>query len=109
MVDVVWRALLFPMLGFVWCVCFGRLWPRFSGGVASIMVGLSFVVAVIVFAGLTALPPDDRIRVGDIYTWIGSGAFTIPLGIYLDPLSTTMLLVVTGVSFLIYVDAEGDI
>ena len=107
MVDVVWRALLFPMLGFVWCVCFGRLWPRLSGWVASIMVGLSFVVAVIVFAGLTALSPDDRIRVGDIYTWIGSGAFTIPLGIYLDPLSTTMLLVVTGVSFLIHVYATG--
>jgi NADH-quinone oxidoreductase subunit L len=107
MVDVVWRALLFPLLGFVWCVCFGRLWPRLSGRIASIMVGLSFVVAVIVYFGLAALAPDDRIRVGELYTWIGSGAFTIPVGIYLDPLSTTMLLVVTGVSFLIHVYATG--
>ncbi|HLZ09408.1 MAG TPA: NADH-quinone oxidoreductase subunit L, partial [Chloroflexota bacterium] len=91
----------------VWCVCFGRLWPRSAGRVASVMVGLSFVVAVIVFTGLTALAPDDRIRVGEIYTWIGSGAYSIPLGIYLDPLSTAMLLVVTGVSFLIHVYATG--
>jgi NADH-quinone oxidoreductase subunit L len=107
MVDIVWRAFLFPLIGFAWCVCFGRLWPRLSAWVASIMIGLSFVVAVMVFFGLTSLAPDDRIRVGDLYTWIGSGSLSIPFNIYLDPLSTTMLLVVTGVSFVIHVYATG--
>ncbi len=107
MVENVWLALLFPLLGFLWCVAFGRLWPRLTGWVASLAIGLAFVAAVSVFSGVLGLAPNDRIRVGDLYPWIGSGAVAIPLGVYLDPLSTVMLLVVTGVSFLIHVYATG--
>ena len=43
------------------------------------------------------------------YTWMvsGSGALTISFGQLLDPLSMTMLLVVTGVGFLIHIYSAG--
>src|SRR5579875_1987310 len=107
MVNNVWLVLLFPFIGFAWCVLFGRTWPRLSGWIASLMIGLSFVAAISVLIGLLGLAPDDRIRVGTLYTWIGSGAVTVPLGILVDPLSTIMILVVTGVSFVIHVYAIG--
>src|SRR5713226_70774 len=105
--DWLFRALLFPLIGFAWCVFFGKLWPRLSGWIATIMVGLSFVGAILVFIGILSLAPDDRIRVSDLYTWISSGSISVPLNLYLDPLATVMLLVVTGVSFLIHVYSNG--
>jgi NADH-quinone oxidoreductase subunit L len=107
MVDLVWSVFLFPLIGCAWCICFGRLWPKLSAWIASIMIGVSFGFAVYAFLGLMSLNPDDRIRIGELYTWIVSGPISIPLGIYLDPLSTTMLLIVTGVSFLIHVYSIG--
>ncbi|HVC34323.1 MAG TPA: NADH-quinone oxidoreductase subunit L [Chloroflexota bacterium] len=107
MVNNVWLVLLFPLIGFVWCLLFGRLWPRLSGWIASLTIGLAFVAAVSVLIGLLALEPGDRIRIGTLYTWIGSGSVSVPLGILVDPLSTVMILVVTGVSFVIHVYATG--
>lgn len=107
MVSNVWLVLLFPIIGFFWCVIFGRLWPRFSGWVASIMIGLAFAASVSVLVGLLGLAPDDRVRIGTLYTWIGSGVVSIPLGILVDPLSTVMILIVSGVSFLIHIYALG--
>ena len=44
--ENVWLALLLPLLGFLWCVAFGKLWPRLSGWIATLMVALAFVAAV---------------------------------------------------------------
>ncbi|HUX87536.1 MAG TPA: proton-conducting transporter membrane subunit, partial [Chloroflexota bacterium] len=107
MVSNVWLVLLFPLVGFFWCVLFGRLWPRFSGWIAALMVGLSFASAVSVLFGILALPADDRLRVGQIYQWITSGSVSIPLNVFVDPLASVMIVVVTGVSFLIHVYSLG--
>ncbi len=107
MLENVWYAPLLPLVGFVWCVAFGRVWPRVSGWIATLAVGASFLVVVQAFQGLLALAPDDRIRTGTLYDWIHTGSLSIPLNIYVDPLTLVMLLVVTGVSFLIHVYATA--
>ena len=38
----------------------------------------------------------------DVFTWIGSADFQVPLGLRLDPLSALMILVITGIGFLIH-------
>jgi len=110
-VENVWLALLLPLVGFVWCALFGRAWPRLAGWIASSAIGLSFVAALSVLSGLLSLAPNDRVRVGDLYSWIvsgsGAGAVDVPIRVLVDPLSTLMLVVVTGVSFLIHVYATG--
>ncbi len=40
-------------------------------------------------------------------TWLSAGAFSVEFGIYLDQLSLVMLLIVTGVGFLIHVYSVG--
>jgi len=45
MVESVWLVLAAPLVGFAWCVLFGRAWPRLSGWIASLAVGVSFVGA----------------------------------------------------------------
>ncbi len=107
MENNVWLVLLFPLIGFIWCVLFGRLWPRLSAWIAVLMVGLSFVAAITVLLGVLGLAPNDRVRVGALYTWIASGGVAVPLGILVDPLSTVMIVVVSGVSFVIHVYSIG--
>lgn len=110
-VTNVWYALLAPLIGFLWCAFFGRVWPRLAGWIASIAVGIAFVFAVSAYAGLSTLQATDRIRAGDLYTWIastgGPGAFQVPFKVYFDPLSSVMILIVTGVAFLIHVYATA--
>ena len=63
----------------------------------------AFGVSVIAVSQLSSLPAEGREISQTIYTWIGSADFQVPLGLRLDPLSALMILVVTGIGFLIHV------
>jgi NADH-quinone oxidoreductase subunit L len=108
----VWLALLFPLAGFLVNALLGRWLPRRAHGViATAAIGCAFVVALVVFFGLLGLPHEDRHRDLFLYQWVttgsGADAFNAALGAWLDPLSVLMLLVVTGVGFLIHLYAVG--
>ena len=45
--------------------------------------------------------------VGQLFTWISAGDFKTAVTVQVDPLSAVMLLVVTGVGFLIHVYSVG--
>ncbi len=70
-------------------------------------VGASFVVALLCVLSLAARPPEGRTFVQILFPWIQSGSFLAPVGFQLDPLSSVMALVVTGVGFLIHVYSVG--
>src|SRR4029078_12908979 len=40
---------------------------------------------------------------GDIYTWLQSGALKLAIGFLIDPLTTTMMLLVTFLSLIVHV------
>lgn len=108
MLDHVWLIPLFPLLGSL----FNGLWRRTLsektvGYVACGAVGLSFVYALLAFVGLLTLPPTQRVIEVVLYRWISSGEFQAAMGFMLDPLSAVMILVVTGVGFLIHVYSIG--
>ena len=44
---------------------------------------------------------------GDIYTWLQSGIFKLSIGFLIDPLTATMMLVVTFVSLMVHVYTIG--
>ena len=82
----------------------GRRLPKVvSGGLASLAMLASFIVSVVVVWQLAGMAPDDRIIEQSVFTWITSGDFTVDLAFRLDPLSAVMILVVTGIGFLIHV------
>jgi NADH-quinone oxidoreductase subunit L len=74
-------------------------------------VGLSFLLSCIAFGQLVQLPAESRLLVDNVYTWIGAGvgseAFSAEFGLHLDPLSSVMILIVTGVGSLIHVYSIG--
>ncbi len=69
--------------------------------VFSLLLSVYCLVAVIAAGGHFA--PLDI----DYYTWIGVGAFQIPFGVYIDPLTVVMMMVVSFVGTIIFIYAIG--
>ncbi len=108
MLDLIWLIPFFPMVGAIVNGLFGRRLPR--GVVHTVACGsifLSFLVSAGAFFALKALPPAERVFEQVLFEWIAFGSTTINLGYLLDPLSCVMILVVTGVGFLIHVYSVG--
>ena len=103
--------ILFPLLGVVINALLGRrLGEKAVGWLASLLVVASFVVSLMLFAQLGGVPEDARATWGVVnlgIPWIQAGALTVPFGFLIDPLSATMMLVVTGVGALIHIYSIG--
>src|SRR5712691_4369290 len=67
----------------------------------------AFAVSAWTFQQLEAQPPGQRSFEPYLWQWISSGSFQVPVALRIDPLSITMMLVITGVGFLIHVYSVG--
>jgi len=95
---------LVPLAGFVVNALFGRLLPkRVAGWVGAGSIGLAFVFALLVFSQVLGGQKLDQ----TYFTWWQSSDFNVPFNLYVDALSTLMVLVITGVGFLIHVYSIG--
>src|SRR6185503_12289226 len=81
--------------------------PRLSSMISCSAVAISFLLSVFCVYSLIQLLPEERIIDVDYFSWIQAGSFVAPFGLHLDPLSAIMILVVTGVGFLIHVYSIG--
>ena len=108
MLEMIWLIPFFPMVGAIVNGLFGRRLPKaVVHTVACGSVFLSFLVSAGAFFALRALPPAERVFEQVLFEWIAAGTTKISLGYLLDPLSCVMILVVTGVGFLIHVYSIG--
>jgi NADH-quinone oxidoreductase subunit L len=99
---------LFPLLAVVANGLNVLLGRRYSDDIAHRIgwgsVLLSFICAVIVFVTLWQ---DPSPRTVVVYPWLYGGDLLVNFGFLIDPLTCVMLLVVTGVGFLIHVYSVG--
>jgi NADH-quinone oxidoreductase subunit L len=107
---------LFPLAGFLLNGLFGRRMDKKASGAIAVFAALaSFVWAFFCVQALTLDPalsaaPVDNTRnaLHAVYgTWIDVGGFSASFGLYLDQLSSVMILVVTGVGTLIHLYSMG--
>ncbi len=95
---------LLPFAGFLVNATMGRRLPKaVSGGLASAVMVLSFLLAVMQVWSLAAMPPESRQINQTLFTWITAGDFSLDLALRLDALSAVMILVVTGIGSLIHI------
>ena len=100
---LIWIPLL-PFIGFLINNFGARKLPeKVIGAVASLAMLAAFAVSVAAVSAIVSMPPESRELTQTLYTWIGAADFQVPLGLRLDPLSAVMILVVTGIGFLIHV------
>ncbi len=108
MLSNLWLIPIWPLLGFLTNGFFGRrIGKRAVGLIACGSVGLSLLASVAAVAELLSLPHEARRVTQVLAPWIGAGNFQADWGLLLDPLSAVMILVVSGVGFLIHVYSIG--
>ena len=107
--DLTGLAVLLPLAGFLLNGLAGpRLRSeRISGIAGSAAVGGSFVIALMCLVQLLGLPASHRTIDVTYFPWIAAGSFRADVAFQVDQLSVVMMLVVTGVGFLIHVYAIG--
>lgn len=96
----------FPLLGFlILFLSGGGLPKRLIAVIGAGSIGLAFVAAIVV--ALPIISGDAEVIVHEVYTWLAVGSFSSAFGLYLDGLSVVMILVITGVGFLIHLYSTG--
>ncbi len=102
---------IIPLLPFTGAAINGLLGKRFPKAlVNTIALGstaAAFAMALWVAVQFAGLSPDQIPHIERYATWLSAGSFSAEYGIYLDQLSLVMLLIVTGVGFLIHVYSVG--
>ena len=98
-----WLIPLFPLVGALLNMLFGRAIGRHAHWVAVSALAGSFVASCVLFA---------RVATGEVinstlFSWVGAGDFETSVAAYVDPLTGVMLLVVTGVGALIHLYSVG--
>ncbi len=94
---------LLPFVAFVLIMIFTRAYPRFSAGLSITAVALSLLSALFLLGKHWGLASPLQFT----FRWVVSGDIQIPFGYLLDPVSLLMLVVVTGISFLVQVYSIG--
>jgi NADH-quinone oxidoreductase subunit L len=115
MTAAAWICLLSPLAAALAITLAGTsITRRAAGYLATASVGVSFVAAVVTFFALTDRAEEDRSEASTLWTWLSAGELEFGLTILVDPLSVFMMLVVSGVGFLIvgysigYMDGDDE-
>jgi NADH-quinone oxidoreductase subunit L len=116
--DHLWLIPLFPLATAALMLFFGKRLPNIGVSVLCVgSVGLSFLYALGAVFQLLGAQPEHRVAQQILFEWLTPGPmqmtgghlipFVADWGYLLDPLSCVMVLVVTGVGFLIHVYSIG--
>jgi NADH-quinone oxidoreductase subunit L len=116
--DHLWMIPLFPLATAALMLFFGKRLPNTAVSVLCVgSVGLSFIHAAGSVIQLLSTSPENRVAQQIMFEWLTPGPmqvthgpairFVADWGFLLDPLSCVMVLVVTGVGFLIHVYSVG--
>ena len=116
--EHLWLIPLFPLVTAALMLFLGRRLPNAAVSVFCVgSVGLSFLFALGAVTQLLSAEPEYRVAQHILFEWLTPGQmqlstghlvqFTADWGYLLDPLSSVMVLVVTGVGFLIHIYSVG--
>ncbi len=103
MLSWIWCIPALPFAGFLVLAVFGgRLSRTLTAVIGAGSVGLSFAAAAAAGALFAGYPPAGSSFTVLLWQWVNVAGFTPAISLTLDSLSVVMILVVTGVGFLIH-------
>src|SRR5947199_6893854 len=95
-----WIILLAPLVSAAVITVFTLRWKTLSSAISVVAVLVSFTNSCLIFARSTSAAAE--------FTWIGiGGIFQVPFGLTLDPFSSPMVVLVSGVGAAIHIYSLG--
>src|SRR5258708_16275042 len=106
--NYLWIIPALPLLGSAINALFGSKWPNKTINTVAVgSTGLSFLAALEAVREFTHLAPENIPWVQQYFTWIIADNFRAGFDLQIDHLTVVMLLVVTGVGWLIHIYSTG--
>jgi NADH-quinone oxidoreductase subunit L len=106
--ENLWIIPMLPLLGSAINGLLGSKWPnKIVNAVAVGSTGLAFACALEAVREFSQLPAEQIPFVKQFFTWISAGTFRAGFDLQVDQLTVVMLLVVTGVGWLIHIYSTG--
>jgi len=105
--SVLWLVVALPLLGAAVLLLGGRRTDAWGHLLATALPVASFVLGTVMFFALLGHSGADRTISQHLFSWIPVGTFKVDVGLLLDPLSTSFVLLITGVGSLIHVYSIG--
>ena len=105
--SLAWLLLALPIAGTLILLLGGRALDKVGHYLACLMVIVAFVIGVVIFFDITSMADAARTTQLNLFTWFASGDLHVDLGLRLDPLSLTFVLLITGVGSLIHIYSIG--
>jgi NADH-quinone oxidoreductase subunit L len=103
-----WLVLLFPLFGSIVIGLGYRALPaKVAGVMGTVSILLAFACGIGALLSLLGEDPEARHHASALWDYASVAGLDIKLGIFVDPLSVFMVLVVTGVSTLIHLYSYG--
>lgn len=103
--NYIWLIPLLPLAGFIINGLGRNILPKNIVGVlGSLVVLIPFILSVILFLQVKSSGQPINVT---YFEWIKAGKLSVPLSFLVDQLSSLMLLIITGVGFLIHVYSVG--
>ena len=103
--PLLWTVPILPLAGAAINGFFGRKASKNAiSAVSLVFCGAAFAMALFIAANFSSESAPYSVRLAH---WIRAGAFSADFDFYLDQLSLVMMLVVTGVGFIIHVYSVG--
>ena len=103
-----WICLWAPLAGALAITLLGTaITRRTAAWISTLSVFTAFAGAVVALLGLLGRDPEEREVVTSAWTWLATPNFAVDLSLLIDPLSVTMMLIVSGVGGLIVLYSIG--
>jgi NADH-quinone oxidoreductase subunit L len=105
--SALWLLLALPAAGAAIVLLTRNRSQTWGPYLACAMTGAAFLYGLIAFFALKGHPTGERSQDLHLYSWIPVAGFHVDMGLLLDPLSATFVLLITGIGFLIHVYSLG--
>lgn len=109
--EVIWLIPILPLIGAMLngLTIFARIkLPKtLVSVIACTSIFLSFLISIAAFLELRGIHEANPYYINHLYTWFEVGPLAIDVAFLVDPLSSVMILIVTGVGFLIHLYSVG--
>jgi NADH-quinone oxidoreductase subunit L len=108
--NLTWLIPLFPFLAFLGISTFAHQERELSHRLAIAGVAIAFVLSLVVFWTAATLPigGGESAFESPLVHWFTTGTERFTLGVYVDPITAVMLLLIAPISLMILIFSLGD-